>query len=245
MLATRAFVFLDFDNTLVELYPGSESLARLARDLRELYGLCGVLDSTARDESRSRSGRNRDCDGYLVWYRLHAAAARSLQGEAVAVNLRAERIVRDVEREAFSRAALLPGAREFLGALREGGATIGIVTSNLAEAVTNFFCEMDLPNAISVVVGRPSPLDLKKMKPNGAPLVEAFERVDDGSGARRWYIGDSADDMKAALAVDYSTIGVMTGGESRSTLIAAGASIVVPSVAAIDTEWLCEHFSRS
>ncbi len=67
-------------------------------------------------------------------------------------------------------------------------------------------------------------------KPDPWPLLEAARRSGIGSAAVSWYLGDTPDDVRAALAAGMVPVGIGATNEQREALLAAGAAAVFSNV---------------
>lgn len=66
--------------------------------------------------------------------------------------------------------------------------------------------------------------DTARHKPDPCPLLEAAKRLDANRGL---YVGDTVDDMRAAVAADFYPVGATWAGQSsRDALLQAGAKYV-------------------
>jgi len=127
--------------------------------------------------------------------------------------------------------ALLPGAREALAALRDAGMPTAIVTSGQRSFVAPQLERTGIAPLVQVCVfgddGHPQ-------KPDPAPLLAALDAL--GLAERGdpdvAYLGDAPEDMWMAVAAGVRAIGVVSAFSEAGQLRAAGAEVVVPSVAA-------------
>jgi HAD superfamily hydrolase (TIGR01509 family) len=137
-------------------------------------------------------------------------------------------------RDHFDRQALetrpLPGAVAAVERLHASGVRLGVVTAGDRVVVEPQLAAFGLARVVSATVFRD---DLEATKPDPAPLRRAIELLGlDPSTNSIAYVGDAPDDMRMAHAVGVRAVGVrsLLGGERE--LRAAGAEIVVDSVAA-------------
>jgi pyrophosphatase PpaX len=103
--------------------------------------------------------------------------------------------------------ALCAGMDVVLGALKDRGQTLGIVTAKRRATVELAFAQLPIEHLFDVVVGGD---ETERHKPDPAPLQLALERL----GARpeeAVYVGDSPFDMQAARAAGLHAIGVAWG----------------------------------
>ncbi len=101
------------------------------------------------------------------------------------------------------------GIGELLGALRDRGHRLGIVTAKRVATVQLAFDRIPmLQEAIEVVVGAE---DTERHKPDPAPVLEALSRM--GAAPRdAAYVGDSPFDIRAGKAAGVRAIAVGWGG---------------------------------
>lgn len=125
---------------------------------------------------------------------------------------------------------VFPGAFEKVSAFREQGLKTALVTSASREEVEHRFeGRSDLLDHFDFVVGRDS---VKNMKPapDGILLVARELGLPPGELVM---VGDMTFDVLAGKNATARTIGVLTGYGTRAELEAAGADLVVSSVAEI------------
>lgn len=109
----------------------------------------------------------------------------------------------------------LPGAKAVLSRIRGGGGRVLVVTTRRERVA-----RLCLRRAGLTVDGVSGGLD---------PAGKADVLRDSGAG---WYIGDHPLDMAAAVTAGIPGIGVTTGFHSGDELTAAGATVVLPDLAA-------------
>lgn len=119
---------------------------------------------------------------------------------------------------------LFPGAREVLESLRGLGMRLGVASNrrNVLPALE----ATDIAQYFDSVVGLQ---DVALPKPNPDVVIESMERLG-VRGAETWYVGDTADDMRAAVAAGVRGIGVESGNFEAADLLEAGAWRAIPSV---------------
>jgi HAD superfamily hydrolase (TIGR01509 family) len=124
----------------------------------------------------------------------------------------------------------LPGARELLERLDDGGVTWAIATSSRAEQVTASVAALGLDHEPRIVDG--SAVEHAKPAPDLLLLAARTLSVDP---ATTWYVGDSTWDMRAALAAGMRAIGVLAGAAvSERELRDAGADAVIGTLDALE-----------
>src|SRR5215210_1839244 len=123
-----------------------------------------------------------------------------------------------------------PGTLDALRRLRARGTVLGLVTAGHREVVERQLIKTGIGKLIAVRVYGD---DLPVHKPDPRPLRVALSEL--GVAARpsdAAYVGDAPDDMRLAAAVGVHGVGIDSGLGTPDELRAAGASVVVPSVAA-------------
>jgi HAD superfamily hydrolase (TIGR01549 family) len=129
----------------------------------------------------------------------------------------------------IDEAGLLPGAAESLRRLSGAGFVMGLVTAGDRDVVEDQLVRYGLGDLLPVRVFGTDPI---ASKPHPDPLLLALrqlDRIERIATAR--YVGDVPDDMRMARAVGTLGIGIESTIGTRDALIAAGASVVYPSVA--------------
>ncbi len=119
---------------------------------------------------------------------------------------------------------LFPGAREVLESLRGLGIKLGVASNrrNVLPALE----ATDIVRYFDSVVGLQ---DVALPKPSPDVVIESMERLG-VSRAETWYVGDTADDMRTAVAAGVRGIGVESGNFRSADLLEAGAWRAIPSV---------------
>ena len=121
----------------------------------------------------------------------------------------------------------LPGVAALLTVIEDAGLPWVIATSSRKEQVTVSVAALGLERQPEIVDGS----HVEHAKPAPDLLLLAAERLG-VEPARCWAIGDSTWDMRAAVAGGIVAIGVTAGSAvAAEDLTAAGASLVVPSLA--------------
>lgn len=226
--------------------PGVDSPAGPG-DLPEPDGLIFDLDGTLVDTVEAR------IEAWLLTFeelgfavdRNHLAGLIGADGKRLAIEVaevggrrlsedRAEAIDRRAG-ERFDEINLeprpLPGAVELLQALAASDLPWAIATSSRAAQVTVSVGALGVGPDPHIVDGS----SVAQAKPAPDLLLHTAERL--GVSSRRcWYVGDATWDMRAARAAAMVAIGVPTGAASAETLVAAGAHLVVPTLAELRRE---------
>jgi phosphoglycolate phosphatase len=137
---------------------------------------------------------------------------------------------------------LLSGVPEALDRLARAGIRLGLVTAGHREIVQPQLERLGLLERFEVAVFG---TDTVEQKPDPRPLrtalaaMAAVGRPIEPSEAV--YVGDTAEDIEMALAAGVHAVGIPSRIGSPDALLAAGAEIVVGSVAA----WVAAVFSES
>jgi len=114
----------------------------------------------------------------------------------------------------------IPGTLELFAVLREKGINV-------------LLTELDWFDLVDLTV---TPEDAGRGRPYPDMLKYAAQKVNAPSPEYSMVVGDTASDMKSALAFGSSNIfGVLSGAHSKDLLIAGGATSIVNSVADIST----------
>jgi len=213
-LVVRAVVF-DLDGTLVSFNVDyrairADVLGLLARQglPRSIFSLReGVFDTLAKAElymrNRGRGGQEfqRVKNGVLSVVVRH-------------------------EMEAARATVLVPGALETLKALRESGLRTALFTVN-GEAPTNHILRrFRLGDLFDAVVTRES---APSVKPNPGHLEAVLRKLGVEPG-EALVVGDSVHDVRCALGLGVTAVGVATGISSPEDLTRAGATRVISSL---------------
>ena len=117
---------------------------------------------------------------------------------------------------------LFPGVAEGLGALRQQGVTLGIVTGKSREGMAVVFEDHDVRDFFAVVETG----DLHPSKPDPAMVLSAV-RTMESDPARTIVVGDTTYDMQMARRAGVRAVGVAWGNHDRGALHHAGAEIVL------------------
>lgn len=235
MAERPAAVLFDIDGTLA--VGSSGHLGALARAARATLELAVEFDVSG--EAPHMNGV--DVTGWIdaqLWRTLMAAA-----GEAPDDRDRLAQLVghytagfTDWLESGGSAGTLVPGARETVLRLRDAGTRLALVTGNV-HGVARAKLErlsLDEPFAFDPDAG------FGDWRADRAELVPAaLERLAVGPTERSSValVGDTAHDMAAARAAGLIAVGVTTGARDATALRAAGATLVVESVARLGDLW--------
>ena len=123
----------------------------------------------------------------------------------------------------MSRTLLLPGARAAVDAVRARGGRVVIVTAK-SESLAHR-CIKSVGLKADVVVGHVYGDEKRDA------LIEHGATV---------YVGDTVTDVKSAIDAAATAVAVTTGPDDRAALLAAGAHVVLDSLAEFPA-WLADH----
>ena len=209
----------DFDNTIARLEPEVDWAG--GRLVLEPY----LRSVGAPEELFAQIPR-----GNLPLYDAYRTLTLTESNRALALeNLRrASEIIESIELKGVDRAQPLEGAIETLAALKVSGARIVIVTSNSSKTIKRWF-ENKGGASIDAIVGRDTLLGLK---PAPDMLIRALELCSfDRSEAA--FVGDSDADVRAAKSCGVRFYGIAPTDAARDRLLAAGATEIFRSPAAL------------
>jgi phosphoglycolate phosphatase len=127
----------------------------------------------------------------------------------------------------------IPGTLELFAVLREKGIPVVLTTGFSRSTLNVLLTELDWFDLVDLTV---TPEDAGRGRPYPDMLKYAAQKVNAPSPEYSMVVGDTASDMKSALAFGSSNIfGVLSGAHSKDLLIAGGATSIVNSVADIST----------
>jgi phosphoglycolate phosphatase len=209
----------DFDNTIARLEPEVDWAG--GRLILEPW----LRSIGAPDELFARIPRG-NLPLYDAWRTLMLA---EIDHPRVTQGLRrASEIIEKIELAGVDRAQPLEGAIETLGALKETGAAVAIVTSNSSRTVKRWF-DSHRGAAIDAIIGRDTMLALK---PAPDMLIAALELFS-ADRAQAAFVGDSEADLMAAQSCGVRFYGIAATDAARDRLLAAGAAEIFGSPAAL------------
>jgi phosphoglycolate phosphatase-like HAD superfamily hydrolase len=218
--ATQPKLWLfDFDNTLARLEPVVDWPA-LRAEVR------AILERAHAPGKVTQQSPARALAMYEA-YRAHLERAPDARGATVLARI--SKLIEKYELAGVDRALPLEGSVDLLRAISARKLAAGIVTSNSSVTVMRWLSRYAVALAIGFIVGRDSELALK-------PAPAMVKRALELGGARARdaiYLGDSEDDLRAARRVRMRFIGIASDSNARDRLIAAGASEIYSSPAAL------------
>ena len=211
-LPRPAGLIFDLDGTLVDTVAG------------RIEGWVEALDAAGLPVSAEEIGPLIGMDGKRLAREIAEKASRTLSEEAV-------ESIDHAAGEAFDRRNReprpLPGLDEALAAIEMCGATWVIATSSRAAQVRGSVAALGLRDKPDIVDGS----HVEHAKPAPDLLLLAASRLGVAPEAC-WAIGDSTWDARAAVAAGMIAVCVTAGSAvSVGDLLAAGASVVVPTLA--------------
>jgi len=202
MVAMRAFIF-DLDGTLVDTV-----YAHVVAWQQALEETGIVIDGW-------RIHRRIGMSGGLFTRALSREIGRPLSTEEQG---RLQRRHGELYLELLPERRPLPGARDLLRALHEGGMPFGIATSGLHPEIDASLDALDVPADV-IVVDRG---DVLRAKPEPDLFLACQERM----GVRRedcYVVGDAVWDLLAARRAGMLSVGLLSGGYGQDELTQAGA----------------------
>jgi HAD superfamily hydrolase (TIGR01509 family) len=218
----------------------SEPIALPARPAAAIFDLDGTLVDTVETRiqawldvfgeagipvDRPRVAALIGSDGRRLAREVAEAAGMPLaEGRDEAIDERCGRIFADLNR----RPTVLPGVHDLLGRLDVAGIRWAIATSSRREQTAASVDALRLQHPPLIVDGT----HVAHAKPAPDLLLVTAERLQ-ADPASCWYVGDATWDMLAAVAAGMPAIGVTTGAVDATTLMIAGAALVVGSLAEI------------
>ncbi len=221
----RLLVLWDVDYTLIAADGVGRELYEAALD--EMYGLAlpGSLQSFA--------GRT---DSAIALEVLTMAGVPEPRQQVRPFQAFLEARADQLEADVRSRGRVMPGAAEALAAMaaaRQDGEVIqSLLTGNLPELARAKLTALDLTEHVDLTIGAYG--DVSAVR---AHLVDVARRNaaarhgGEFTGRDTILVGDTPDDIGAALATGASAVGVASGSFSASQLADAGAHVVLPDLA--------------
>lgn len=142
-------------------------------------------------------------------------------------------IIHEIKHEFAEQGELMPGVREVLGRLGDHpGVVQTLVTGNVPEVAAVKVAAFGLAGSFDAEVGGYGTDDSVRATLVRRSLERA--RTKYGEPFRPVVVGDTVNDVTAALANGAVAVGVATGATAAADLIAAGAHTVLPDLADAD-----------
>lgn len=220
----KNIILIDFDRTLMYLYPDKDILLELSKIICDHYNK--YIDVNKEYYKM---------DGYRSWYKLHQEINSINITNKEEINAIAEELVTNFEIEVIKKNKFMNGVINTLSVLKENN-ILGIVSNNSKDAIEYALRKEGIREHFKVIVGRPNPFDPDKIKPNPEQILKALELLNldkSDTNYRIHYVGDAVNDIFAAKNARISSIGVATGKYSMEELIKAGANICLNSFSEI------------
>lgn len=215
----------DVDFTLIDADGAGSRLYRTA--LRDMYGL--ELPRPAQPFA----GRT---DSAIALEILALAGVADPPGQLLRLQDYISRLAADMWEDIRERGRVMPGAADILAVLAAGShgqpVVQSVLTGNLPELARVKLGALQLTEHLDLTIGAYG--DISAVR---ADLVEvararaAARHGADFGGRRTVLVGDTPDDVGAALAHGASIVGVASGSFSIAELAQAGAHIVLPDLA--------------
>ncbi|WP_246213559.1 HAD family hydrolase [Kitasatospora viridis] len=205
-------VLLDFDGPVCGVFSGLPA-PEVARRLRRVLpddGQCQAIGATETDP--------------LSLLRSIAHFWPDLAGDADAA-------LTALEVEAVQSGRPNPEGESVLRSCAVTGRRVSIVSNNSGAAIARYLADHGLSDLVAGVFGRP-PGDLSSMKPSPRLLLGAMEAA--GTDPEHCiFVGDAVRDVEAGHSAGVRTIGYANKPGKDARLAAAGAVVVVDSMALI------------
>lgn len=215
---TLGALIFDFDHTLTDFGRGVDW--RAAREeLVALYEGVGV--------DTAQVLRERGTLPIIAALDREVARLHSVE-RARATRCEASSILERVELAGAPRARLLPGAATVIADAVATGLQLAIVSANAESAIRAALERLDVHASFRAVVGRDP---CRPLKPEPDMHREALRLLGCAPEAALG-IGDSTNDMRAAVAAGMLAVGVAGGEGSPDELLDAGASFVLADLTA-------------
>jgi phosphoglycolate phosphatase-like HAD superfamily hydrolase len=225
--AARLWLF-DFDNTLAALEPEVDWPAS-RRELEAFLRGEGVDDEIFVEIPKGNLPLYSAL--HTRWLRPNGAERPACPPRNTAELLlrHSSSIIERYELIGVERALPTPGAIDLLDALAARGATAVIVTSNSSRTVARWLGLHRIGHLVRAIVGRDS---LLALKPSPETIGCALDLAGTAA-ADAVFVGDSEADFGAARAAGIGFYGVAIRESVRDRLVAAGATEVFASPAAM------------
>ena len=214
----KNIILIDFDRTLMYLYPDKDILLELSKIICDHYNK--YIDVNKEYYKM---------DGYRSWYKLHQEINSINITNKEEINALAEELVTNFEIEVIKKNKFMNGVINTLSVLKENN-ILGIVSNNSKDAIEYALRKEGIREYFKVIVGRPNPFDPNKIKPSPNQLIKAIELININNydnDSKIYYLGDAVNDILAAKNASILSIGIATGKYTKEELIKAGANICV------------------
>jgi phosphoglycolate phosphatase-like HAD superfamily hydrolase len=125
------------------------------------------------------------------------------------------------------RVRAFPGVRAVFTAIKSHGARIALATDCQSDELEHYRSLMNVDDLIDAIACGD---EVSKGKPEPDLIELALHHLGGMSAVSATMIGDTPFDAQAARRAGATAWGTLTGGHTRSSLLDAGCSVVVPSV---------------
>ncbi|EPZ1178551.1 phosphoglycolate phosphatase [Klebsiella oxytoca] len=205
-------VAFDLDGTLVDSAPGLTAAVDNA-----LYALELPMAGEERVVTWIGNGADVLIQRALTWARQERATLRAAQGKPSVDHddipqAEQQAILRKLFDRYYGEVAeegsfLFPAVADTLGALHAKGLPLALVTNKPTPFVAPILSSLDIAKYFTVVIGGD---DVKNKKPHPEPLLMVAEKLG-LAPAELLFVGDSRNDIQAAKAAGYCSIGLTYG----------------------------------
>lgn len=117
----------------------------------------------------------------------------------------------------------IKNATKLLKTLKNNGATLGVVSSKMRDSLSIGIELLAFDQYLSVILGGD---EVKVPKPDPQGILKAMEMTNDNF-AKKYYVGDTVTDVKAANAAGFTSIAIVTTPYLEEELLNCGADYVI------------------
>jgi HAD superfamily hydrolase (TIGR01549 family) len=228
-LGTVEVVLADFERTLVRLFEDSATEQEFFQEVWTLCARFGVPEGVLRTAGNSPYSLWRTAHLWMYprWRQVLHVKGPKNQLHAERMYLAVERIAIKYEMAAAGDIRLFDDVPRVLKELKNAGIPVVIVSNNAKKAVESVLRKNDAEELVDHIVGREFKYwMLGNLKPKPDLVLVALRGVE---SARALLVGDSVDDMKAAVAAKIRyRVGVLEHSTfSARQLCKAGAGFLL------------------
>jgi len=127
----------------------------------------------------------------------------------------------------------IPGSLELFASLRERGIPVALTTGFSRSTLNVILIELGWHDVVDLTV---TPDEAGRGRPHPDMLLHAARKLNAPSPEFSLVVGDTASDMKSAVAYGSKNIfGVLSGAHSKEILVDAGATSIVNSISDISS----------
>ena len=193
--------------------------------------LADTLDDIAAAMNAVLAGRGLTPHEPVAYRLMIGLGLRNLVHEALPASLRddetiaacLDEMMTEYRRRLLDRTRLYDGVAELVARLRDEELGLAVLSNKADEFTQRIVAALFAPGTFDVVLGARPDLP-RKPDPTAALLVAARLGV---TAARIAYLGDSAVDMRTAVAAGMIPVGVTWGLRGRDELEAGGARLLL------------------